>query len=327
MVQTVINVGSNANDGTGDDLRSAFIAVNSMFTELYAASPATSQITIEGNEIFANSSNANLKLSASGTGVVELEGIQIRDNHIETTRSNDDLILGTNGTGNILLGAIKINGTTLSSDDSSAINIGSGDVLNVNTIASGGTANITFNSDITVDSVSLNTLQSSDSTAIQIDDALNVSGTLSADVINTNEISSTDSSAIQIQDDVNISGTLTAGTITGLSVLTQSSQSDSSVTISSSAISDVDTFSATLYRSAVYDISISETTENKYALHRVMIVHDGSVAYINDTEISSTGTGMAIFTADINAGNVRLRVVPQVSGSIIYTFVKTVINI
>ena len=93
MAQTVINVGSNANDGTGDDLRSAMISINANFTELYAASPVTSQISIECNEVKTSSSNANLKLIASGTGVVELEGIQIRDNHIEATRSNDDIII------------------------------------------------------------------------------------------------------------------------------------------------------------------------------------------------------------------------------------------
>jgi len=61
MAQTTINVGSNANDGTGDDLRTAFIAVNANFTELYAASPATSSIAIEGNKISTSASNANLK--------------------------------------------------------------------------------------------------------------------------------------------------------------------------------------------------------------------------------------------------------------------------
>ena len=68
MAQTTINVGSNANDGTGDDLRSAFIAVNANFTELYAASTVSHQLTFSGNEISTNSSNANLKL-------IDLSGI------------------------------------------------------------------------------------------------------------------------------------------------------------------------------------------------------------------------------------------------------------
>ena len=39
MAQSGINIGQLANDGTGDDLREAFIKVNNNFTELYARSP------------------------------------------------------------------------------------------------------------------------------------------------------------------------------------------------------------------------------------------------------------------------------------------------
>jgi predicted class III extradiol MEMO1 family dioxygenase len=53
-----------------------------------------------------------------------------------------------------------------------------------------------------------NQISSSDSSAIQVNDAVNISGTLSADVLDINEISSGDSTAIQINDAVNISGTL-----------------------------------------------------------------------------------------------------------------------
>ena len=35
MAQQTLNVGSNANDGTGDALRVAMTKVNEMFTELY----------------------------------------------------------------------------------------------------------------------------------------------------------------------------------------------------------------------------------------------------------------------------------------------------
>jgi hypothetical protein len=36
MAQQNINIGSNANDGTGDDLRTAMGKINTNFTELYA---------------------------------------------------------------------------------------------------------------------------------------------------------------------------------------------------------------------------------------------------------------------------------------------------
>ena len=55
-----------------------------------------------------------------------------------------------------------------------------------------------------------NTIESDDSTAIQINDGVNISGTLNAKTFVTNTISSEDSSAIQINDAVNVGGTLTA---------------------------------------------------------------------------------------------------------------------
>ena len=78
MARININTGNNANDGTGDDLRSAFISVNANFTELYDASPISSQITIEGNKINTNSSNADLVLEPAGTGAIVLPAITIK---------------------------------------------------------------------------------------------------------------------------------------------------------------------------------------------------------------------------------------------------------
>jgi len=336
MAQTVLNVGSNANDGTGDTLRSAMISINSMFTELYAASPVTSQITIEGNEILANSSNANLKLSASGTGVIELEGIQIRDNHIEGTRSNEDLYITASGTGDLILGAIRIHGTSISSDDSSSIKIN--ETLQVNTIESDDSSQIQINDSIGVSgsvnastvsapTLDVNTINSVDSSQIVITDSVRVTGTLDAPTIEVNNISSADSSAIQINDSVNISGQLKAGSIEGLVTLSHGDTSDGSVTTSSSTTTNVDTWAAGSYRSARYDISESDSTNGRYSLHSVNVTHDGSTAYMTSSVVSSTGLSTSTFTVDIDSGNVRLRVTPLSSDSTTFKFIKTIIDV
>jgi hypothetical protein len=287
MAQLTINVGTNANDGTGDDLRTAMQKVNTNFTELYTASPLTSSISIEDNEIRSNVSNANLKLTASGTGVIEFEGIQIRDNHIEATRSNDDLILSASGTGDIIVGAVRVHGTTISADDSSKI---------------------TFT------------------------ESVDITGTLTVPTVDTNILQSTDSSAIQLQDSLNISGNLFVnGAITtnggGLVTLGVSQISDGTKTTASSSITDLNSFAAATYRSAKYEVSISDSTNSRYALHTVVVTHDGTNAYINDTVVSSTGSSMATFTADISAGSVRVRIVPISSDSTTYKFVRIAINV
>jgi len=332
MAQTVLNVGSNANDGTGDSLRSAMISINANLTELYAASPVSSQISLSGNEISTTASNANLKLTANGTGVIELEGIQIRDNHIEGTRSNEDLHITPSGTGNLILGAVRVNGTTLSSDDSSAIKIN--ETLNVNTISSDDSSAVLVSDDLnvsgtlSVDTIDTNTISSNDSTTIQINDGLNVTGTLTVDTVDVNNISSTDSSAIQINDAVNISGVLTvAGGITGVTALTRGDISDGEATTSSSSIANLDTFAVASYRSARYDVSISDTTNSRFSLHTIYVTHDGTNAYINDTSISSTGSSMVTFTADVDSGNVRVRMVPISADSATYKFVRTLIKV
>ena len=332
MAQTTINVGSNANDGTGDDLRSAFISVNANFTELYDASPVTSSISLAGNTISTNASNANLKLIASGTGVIELEGIQIRDNHIEGIRSNEDLVISASGTGNIRIGSLRLNGTTISSDDSSSVRIN--ETLHVNTIASDDSTAVTIDDGLLVTGtlqanvIDTNSISSQDSTAIQINDALNVSGTLSANIIDTNVISSTDSSAVTISDNLQVNGTITATAITGLSVLNNSSQSDGTVThAGSSGQQPLDSFVHATYRSAKYQVSVTDATNSRYALDEIYVTHNGTTAFISTIGVSSTGSSLATYSADISGSNVRILIVPISSDSVTYKFVKTLINV
>ena len=332
MAQTTINVGSNANDGTGDDLRSAFIAVNANFTELYGASTVSHQLTFSGNEISTNASNANLKLIANGTGVIELEGIQIRDNKIEGTRSNEDIEIQASGTGNIIIGALRLNGTTISSDDSTSVKIN--ETLHVNTIASDDSSAVTVDDGLLVTGVlqanilDTNTINSQDSTAIQVNDALNVSGTLSADIIDTNVISSTDSSAVTISDDLQVNGTLSATSITGLTVLNNSTQSDGTVTHSgSSGQQPLDSFAVATYRSAKYQVSITDSTNSRYGLDEVYVTHNGSTAYISSTGVSSTGSAMVTYSADVSSGQCRILMIPTTSDSVTYKFVKTLIKV
>jgi len=98
MARQILNVGTTANDGTGDTLREAMIKANENFTELYASPLLASGISVSGNEITA-------------------------------TRSNDDLILQAAGTGSVVAGALSFKGTSISSTDSTIVNINEGLVV------------------------------------------------------------------------------------------------------------------------------------------------------------------------------------------------------
>tara|TARA_B100000424_G_scaffold12938_1_gene9553 strand:- start:7970 stop:9736 length:1767 start_codon:yes stop_codon:yes gene_type:complete len=230
MAQQTINIGSSANDGTGDPLRTAFDKINDNFSELYGASPFGQQITISGNKISSNTTNANLTLEASGTGAIELEGIQIRDNHIEGTRSNEDLIITPAGTGDVVLSALRINGTTIDSSDSSSVTIA--EALDVTGALTGTTGSFSSTLGVTGATTLSSTLAVTGSSTLDgvtvtdntisanrsnDDLILNGSGTgdvlISALRINGTTLDSSDSTAITIAEALDVTGALTGTTV------------------------------------------------------------------------------------------------------------------
>jgi hypothetical protein len=71
MTQQIIDIGADANDGTGEPLRSAFDAVNSNFTEIYTAGPVGSNVQIANNVITTTVTNTNLVFKPNGIGVIQ----------------------------------------------------------------------------------------------------------------------------------------------------------------------------------------------------------------------------------------------------------------
>ena len=151
---------------------------------------------------------------------------------------------------------------------------------------------------------------------------------MSADTIDTNTISSTDSSAVTISDNLQVNGTLTATAITGLTVLNNSSQSDGTVThTGSSGQQPLDSFVHATYRSAKYQVSITDAKNSRYGLDEIYVTHNGTTAFISTTGVSSTGSSLATYSADISGSNLRILIVPISSDSVTYKFVKTLINV
>lgn len=91
MVQQVINVGTSANDGTGDPLRSAFTKINSNFSEIYGKDAIGANFDLTDNTISATNTNGNIELEPNGTGVVVI--------------NNDNIMISTSKTPSTSAGA------------------------------------------------------------------------------------------------------------------------------------------------------------------------------------------------------------------------------
>jgi hypothetical protein len=118
MAKQTINIGSSANDGTGDPLRTAFDKVNDNFNELYSATGAGSgqNISISGQSIISDNSNGNIQLDPNGTGEIVFLGNTSHGDSIKAQFGDaDDLQIYHDG-GNSLIDDVGTGALVLRSD-------------------------------------------------------------------------------------------------------------------------------------------------------------------------------------------------------------------
>ena len=90
MAKQTINIGSSANDGTGDPLRTAFDKINDNFTELYGADDDATNFVVEDT-------------SPQLGGDLDVNG-----QRITSARSNEDIIIAPAGTGGVVASAVRL---------------------------------------------------------------------------------------------------------------------------------------------------------------------------------------------------------------------------
>ena len=124
MPPDVINVGVNADDGSGDSLYEAGNKINNNFTDFFDLTVVQSDIKFLGNNITARLSDSDIDVHPSGTGSILFPGIRFNDNNIEAVNSNDDLKIVPSGSGSVIIDGIGFSsGTTITATDSSSVNI------------------------------------------------------------------------------------------------------------------------------------------------------------------------------------------------------------
>jgi hypothetical protein len=130
MAIQTINIGTIANDGTGDDLREAFVKVNNNFTELNARSTESTTVAnlgSAGEGVFGQISGTELQIKkiVAGTAIslaADANAITINSTatglpSVQIFADNNNITLDSNGNSLTLAGGgtttTNLNGTTL----------------------------------------------------------------------------------------------------------------------------------------------------------------------------------------------------------------------
>jgi len=323
MAKITLNVGSNANDGTGQTLRSAMQDVNTMFTELYASPLFADGISISGNNISASRTNDDLVLRPSGTGSVLINNltvdsnINVQDNEITTTQSNSDLVLSASGTGSVVIANADINGGNIDNT-----------VIGGTTAVAGTFTTLTVNGSMTMDGVTIadNTISANASNS-DLELTGNGTGTVS---LSGFKFPTSDGTANQL---LKTDGNGNLGFATASTTLNHSDINDNTVTVASSATTEIDSFASATYRSAKYFISISDATNDRYEIVEANLIHGPSADSTTEAYLTVFGSTtsytdpLCTFTADINDGNVRLLATNITSDSTVFKFQRTLIDL
>jgi hypothetical protein len=72
----------------------------------------------------------------------------------------------------------------------------------------------------------------------------------------------------------------------------------------------VDSWSATVFRTAKYTVQVHDTVNNYYHASEILIIHNGTTPHLTEYAIVFTDISLATFDADISGGNVRLLITP-----------------
>ena len=117
-----------------------------------------------------------------------------------------------------------------------------------------------------------------------------------------------------------VTGDLTGSVDTGQSVI-----AGVTATKTSTSIASIDTFSASTYRSANYQIQVVRGTN--YNMTTINIIHDGTNTYMTEFGSITQPVGIATFGSDISSGNVRILATPTTSDSTVFKIVRTLTKV
>jgi hypothetical protein len=129
-------------------------------------------------------------------------------------------------------------------------------------------------------------------------------------------ISPSGTGVVNIEKTTNITGNLTVSGTTSVGGVFLSTSAVTGLTI----LSDVDTFSRLVYRSAKYTVQVQCTAgpdAGTFQASEILVIHNGTTAFMTDYAVLTTGANvLGIFEVDVSGDSIRLRVTPTASDTI-----------
>ena len=292
----------------------------------------TSTDTLVGRATTDTLTNKTIDANGTGNSISNIEvadfAAGVIDTDLASVSASDDTLPSAKAVKAYIDEQNTAQAITFVGDDSTGTSVNSGEIFkiagtsNITTAVSGDTLTITGSKDINVNSISsgdssaiqindnvnvsgtfnaktivTNDLISEDSTAINVLDGLNVSGTLSADILDVNEISSGDSTAIQINDALNVSGTLTANTF----VTNEISSSESTAIQVNDSLNASGTITAASF--VTHGTSGNITGVNNIEVNQISSNDSTAVQIADGLNVSGTLTAPTFVTNDISSGD------------------------
>ena len=89
----------------------------------------------------------------------------------------------------------------------------------------------------------------------------------------------------------------------------------------------LDSFASATFRTAKYLVQVKNSTDSDFHCIEILLFHDGSTVYLTQYASIFDNGAQATFDADINSGNVRLRVTPASGDTMAYKFIRTTIEV
>ena len=281
---------TNARIGIGTSEPSTALHVNGNTTLTgdlsLSGSFSPGQLSFSGNQISTSQSNANLDLSANGTGTVVVNGLSF-----PTADGTSGQVLQTNGSGTLSFTTISTNSVSQGDSNVTVTDSGTGAI----TIAADGSTIVTFNATTAIDASAVNN-------AIRLPNGTTgerPSG--SVGMIRYNSTSDT------IEGYTSAGGWAQLGATTATAENTADTGTGTATQISTSA-KVIDQFVTSTFDSAIYYAITRDEINDEVSTARYSLVHNDSNAFVAESHITESDPANSYISvsADVTGGSARL---------------------